>query len=378
MYGYVYKTTNNLNNKIYIGQHKSSVFDDKYIGSGKILLQAITKYGKDNFTTEVLEWCDSREQLNEKEIHYINKYNSTNNNIGYNICKGGNGGDVFSTLPAEHQLQLREQFSKSIKNKICINNGIHNKYIMESDIVNYIQKGWQLGSIKSISTDTKNKLKDKLCNRVTVTNGVVNKHIYESELQDYISNGFHMGYTKPPKFNEYQETCRAQKQQESIQQLQIWLDSKPLCATCGCVMTYKYGTGKFCSKKCASTHKHTAETKQLISMLNKQGICGTKGKVLSEEHKKQISESLKTHYAEKYVWVTNGEITKKIKETELHIYEKCGYKKGRKTKTSQFTAWNKGLDINDNRVKRNIEHRNKTMLERYGTLDGNKFKQTIR
>ena len=67
MYGYVYKTTNNLNNKIYIGQHKSSVFDDKYIGSGKILLQAITKYGKDNFTTEVLEWCDSREQLNEKE-----------------------------------------------------------------------------------------------------------------------------------------------------------------------------------------------------------------------------------------------------------------------------------------------------------------------
>lgn len=47
---------------------------------------------------------------------------------------------------------------------------------------------------------------------------------------------------------------------------------------------------------------------------------------------------------------------------------------GRKTKTSNFSAWNKGLDKSDDRVKINIENRNKTMLERYGTLGGNKVK----
>ena len=41
MFGYIYKTTNLLNNKIYIGQHKSELFDTKYFGSGKILKNAI-------------------------------------------------------------------------------------------------------------------------------------------------------------------------------------------------------------------------------------------------------------------------------------------------------------------------------------------------
>ena len=50
MYGYIYKTTNLLNNKIYIGQKKSNEFlHEKYLGSGKYLLNSIRKHGKENF-----------------------------------------------------------------------------------------------------------------------------------------------------------------------------------------------------------------------------------------------------------------------------------------------------------------------------------------
>ena len=43
MFGYIYKTTNLINGKIYIGQHKSEVFDNSYYGSGKLIGRAITK-----------------------------------------------------------------------------------------------------------------------------------------------------------------------------------------------------------------------------------------------------------------------------------------------------------------------------------------------
>jgi len=50
MYGYIYKTTNIVNGRQYIGQHMSELFDENYKGSGKALLEAINKYGWDNFT----------------------------------------------------------------------------------------------------------------------------------------------------------------------------------------------------------------------------------------------------------------------------------------------------------------------------------------
>lgn len=90
MYGYIYKTTNLVNNKIYIGQHKASGFEPaKYIGSGVILDNAIKKYGLENFKNELICICYSKEELDSKEIYYINLYNSTDRLIGYNIQTGG-------------------------------------------------------------------------------------------------------------------------------------------------------------------------------------------------------------------------------------------------------------------------------------------------
>ena len=90
-YGYIYKITNKINSKFYIGQKKSSVFVESYWGSGNLITAAISKYGKDNFDREILQWCETRDELNAAEKYWISKYDATNK--GYNLSAGGEGGN---------------------------------------------------------------------------------------------------------------------------------------------------------------------------------------------------------------------------------------------------------------------------------------------
>jgi group I intron endonuclease len=87
----IYKTTNNLDGKIYIGQDKNN--NPNYLGSGKKLQRAIKKYGKENFKKEILEECIDEHHMNEREAFWIQLYNSQDRKIGYNISKGGKEGD---------------------------------------------------------------------------------------------------------------------------------------------------------------------------------------------------------------------------------------------------------------------------------------------
>lgn len=91
MYGYIYQTTNLINGKKYIGQHRSSKFDHNYIGSGILLLKAIEKYGKENFSCEILRECYSDDELNNYEKEYIAFYNAVNSTTYYNVAAGGEG-----------------------------------------------------------------------------------------------------------------------------------------------------------------------------------------------------------------------------------------------------------------------------------------------
>ena len=92
MYGYIYKTTNKVNGKIYIGQKKGLSFNKNYLGSGKLLKKAIEKYGKESFECFPLRWCWTFDEANEQEVVYIAYYKSQDKKIGYNIAKGGNTG----------------------------------------------------------------------------------------------------------------------------------------------------------------------------------------------------------------------------------------------------------------------------------------------
>lgn len=91
----IYKTTNLLNGKFYIGKDEKN--NPEYLGSGKILKLAINKNGKENFNKEILESCETREELNEREIYWINTLSATT--FGYNIADGGTGGRTkFKTI----------------------------------------------------------------------------------------------------------------------------------------------------------------------------------------------------------------------------------------------------------------------------------------
>jgi group I intron endonuclease len=92
----VYKVTNKVNGKIYIG--KDSHDNPSYLGSGKLITRAINKYGKDNFYKEILEICADIQVLNERELFWIINTDCLTPN-GYNILIGSTGGDVLSNNP---------------------------------------------------------------------------------------------------------------------------------------------------------------------------------------------------------------------------------------------------------------------------------------
>ena len=87
---HIYKITNKINGKWYIGKHNGA--DPNYFGSGKLLKQAVHKYGKDNFERIILEEVDS--DINAREQYWIAETNAVNNPMSYNLAKGGEGGDL--------------------------------------------------------------------------------------------------------------------------------------------------------------------------------------------------------------------------------------------------------------------------------------------
>lgn len=91
-YGFIYITTNNINGKKYIGQKKYYGNYETYIGSGIALKNAINKYGKENFTREIIENCKTKEELDSREKFWIEYYNATESEDFYNITSGGDGG----------------------------------------------------------------------------------------------------------------------------------------------------------------------------------------------------------------------------------------------------------------------------------------------
>lgn len=116
----IYRTRNLINDKIYIGKDKYN--NPKYLGSGKLLHQAIKKYGIENFKKEIICEIDNLKELNELEIFWINEENSITPN-GYNISLGGAGGDTLSNHPdkdkifKEHSIWMKNYENNPWKNK---------------------------------------------------------------------------------------------------------------------------------------------------------------------------------------------------------------------------------------------------------------------
>lgn len=87
----IYKITNKIDGKIYVGKHQTKDLDDEYMGSGKRLIHAIKKYGVDNFTKEILHVFDNETDMNSKEVELVTE-NFCSREDTYNLCPGGKGG----------------------------------------------------------------------------------------------------------------------------------------------------------------------------------------------------------------------------------------------------------------------------------------------
>lgn len=96
-YGFIYITTNNINGKQYIGQRKiqNRSEDKTYLGSGIAFYNAIKKYGRENFTREIIEYAYSKDELDDLEEYHIQTNNATKSDRFYNVHGGGCGGSKF-------------------------------------------------------------------------------------------------------------------------------------------------------------------------------------------------------------------------------------------------------------------------------------------
>lgn len=140
----IYKITNKINQKIYIGQSNDIKrrFQEHQIVGAKSRIPvdvAIQKYGKDNFLYEVLEEC-SISELNEKESYWITKLDAIKN--GYNCSVGGNQQSIGEN---NGKAKLTEQDVINIR--IAYNNHLKQKdvYKQYQDIISfgYFQNLWQ-------------------------------------------------------------------------------------------------------------------------------------------------------------------------------------------------------------------------------------------
>lgn len=252
-YGFVYETTNNINGKKYIGSHKRAQDpedpdDSWYLGSGKLLWQAIDKYGKENFSRRILVECYSLEELEYQETRIILERNAANDPQYYNIMPSYFGGTTSENNPRNgkhhseetkkkigaksgatrlgkslseahrasisqslNSVENRERQSKLMSGRIKINNGEIEKLIIPDELSYYESQGFNKGRlpsvVKSISEGNTGKirgrnenqvkaLKETMTGRIAVSKGEETRRIYPDELEGYLNDGWVRGMSE--------------------------------------------------------------------------------------------------------------------------------------------------------------------------------------
>jgi len=112
----IYKITNNINRKIYVGYHSTKNIDDGYMGSGKLIKRAIEKYGIDCFSKEILSIFDTKEEAESEEKRIVDR-DFTLREDTYNLSIGGNicilHGENNGFYGKKHTTESRKLISES-------------------------------------------------------------------------------------------------------------------------------------------------------------------------------------------------------------------------------------------------------------------------
>lgn len=200
---YIYKTTNLINGKYYIGMHSTNDLGDGYIGSGKQLWYSIKKYGKKNFKCEILEMFLNRELLKEREKLLVNE-DILKDKMCMNLKLGGSGG-LHEMTPEEAKVWHgkggkktweihRQEMSLMVseKNK---RNWIEGKFNCHYGHKRWVGKKHKEESKKKIGESNSLKQKGEKNSQFGtcwITNGIKNKKL---KKDDIIPNGWLLGRT---------------------------------------------------------------------------------------------------------------------------------------------------------------------------------------
>lgn len=159
--GHIYKITNLIDGKIYIGKSVSNYlrrysehlkaaenWGELQQAQRSHIYSAMHRYGVENFEISLIEEC-SNEILSEREKYWISKFNSQDPSIGYNIAPGGAGGDTFSALTEEEKRHRREKMSLTLSSKtkgyVAIHKDTVNKRVPPEVLETYLTNGWEKG-----------------------------------------------------------------------------------------------------------------------------------------------------------------------------------------------------------------------------------------
>ena len=164
-YGFIYITTNMVNGKRYLGQKKFDAFWKNYLGSGTILKSAIKKYGKENFSRNIVQICYSAEELNKAEYDLTIFLNVVEDPDWYNLKEGG--------LKGAYGEETRRKIRENHVDMSGTNHPLYGKHITEEH-AKKLQEGHRKKCSgennpwygRRHSEDTKNKLSDSLSKQV--------------------------------------------------------------------------------------------------------------------------------------------------------------------------------------------------------------------
>lgn len=245
MHGYIYKISNTINDRVYIGkteetverrfyEHKMNVRLGKRQGK---LYSAMKSYGVDCFYVETIDEANSREELCSKEKYWIQVYNSIQ--CGYNISNGGDGGCtwdqkgcktvykdgeyrrihrdlVASYLEDGWVIRSKKTGRSSVKNTKWIHKDSEQKRVKLDELQLFLDDGWCIGyceeAKKNLSNShlgkepsnkgvpckesVKEKLHDIWIGSKHMNNGVDDRLIKKDEIEDFLNRGFVFGRLK--------------------------------------------------------------------------------------------------------------------------------------------------------------------------------------
>ena len=294
----VYKTTNLVNDKIYIGLHRTQNINDNYLGSGKYLKLAIKKYGRQNFSIEILMICQTKLQANFYQIEFIKLFDAKRK--GYNICDGGQGASKIMDL------ETRRKISESTSGK---NNPFYGKRHSQQTkkIISTANKGLpkSLNTRKKISEGNKGKKRTQEYKKwLSKAKSGKNHHFYGThltiqhkiKLSYAISGQKHWNYGKSPS----QETRK--KMSQSHQGIRHYLYGKHLSEetklklSIGRLGQKHWNYGKSLSQDTRKKISNSLKGKKMSEETKEKISNSRKGMVFTEQHKEKIRNSLKKRY----------------------------------------------------------------------------------